>query len=100
MGKAGFGVHELAVLAATLEHMVHKESLVRVSAAYRSLALSDEDVLGEEELENIMDTYMALYVLGPLVRNLSTVSTAWVQKLRANVSQLYPGFPEAQQFLR
>merc|ERR1719440_154041 len=37
LGKTGFGVHELAVLAASLEHFVHKESLVRLNAAYKSL---------------------------------------------------------------
>merc|ERR1719498_1367708 len=43
---------------------------------------------------------MALYILNPLVRNLSTVSTKRVQALRANATKLYPGFPETQQFLR
>jgi len=100
MGKNGFGVHEVAVLAATLEHFVHKESLVRVNAAYRALGRSAEDVLSDEEVEAVMDTYMTLFVLGPLVGNVSTVSTKWVQTLRANVTTLYPGFSETQQFLR
>merc|ERR1719498_997621 len=43
---------------------------------------------------------MALFILNPLVRNLSTVSTSRVQALRANATKLYPGFPETQQFLR
>merc|ERR1719171_691978 len=51
LGSAGFGVHELSVLAATLEHFVHKESLVRLNAAYKSLSIKDEDVLAEEEVE-------------------------------------------------
>merc|ERR1719161_2457245 len=100
LGKTGFGVHELSVLAATLEHFVHKESLLRLSAAYRSLTRSEEYVLAEEEVESVMDTYMALFILNPLVRNLTTVSTERVQALRANATKLYPGFPETQQFLR
>merc|ERR1719198_438872 len=100
LGKTGFGIHELSVLAATLEHFVHKESLLRLSAAYKSLARAEEDVLAEEEVESVMDTYMALYILNPLVRNLSTVSTKRVQALRSNATKLYPGFPETQQFLR
>jgi len=47
-----------------------------------------------------MDTYMAMYILGPLIRNLSNVSMPWVRFLRANVTELYPGFPETQKFLR
>lgn len=48
LGTTGFGIHELSVLAATLEHLVHKESMLRSSAAYRSLARTMEDVLGAE----------------------------------------------------
>jgi len=100
LGEHGFGLHELAVLAATLEHLVHKESLMRLSVAYRSLNFSAEDVLSTQDGEEVMDTYMAMYILGPLIRNLSNVSVPWVRFLRANVSELYPGFPETQKFLR
>jgi len=100
LGKSGFGVHELSVLAATIEHFVHKESLLRLNAAYKSLAFSEEDALGEEEVETVMDTYMALYVLGPLVYNMSTVSSSRVRALRANVTEMYPNFKDTQQFLR
>jgi len=100
LGVAGFGIHELSVLAATLEHLVHKESLLRLSAAYRSLGRSEEDVLGEEEVESVMDTYMVLFVLNQHVGNLSTVPTTLVQVLRQNATTLYPGFSETQQFLR
>jgi len=98
--KSGFGVHELSVLAATIEHFVHKESLVRLNTAYRSLGFSQEDSLGEEEVETVMDNYMTLYLLSPLVRNMSTVSASRVQGLRANITRLYPNFPDTQQFLR
>mmetsp|Transcript_119481 Transcript_119481/g.230500 ORF Transcript_119481/g.230500 Transcript_119481/m.230500 type:complete len:578 (-) Transcript_119481:19-1752(-) len=100
LGEHGFGLHELAVLAATLEHLVHKESLVRLSAAYKSLSFSKEDVLSKEEGDNVMDTYMSMYILGPLIRNISNVSMDWVRFLRSNVTELYPSFPETQQFLR
>mmetsp|Transcript_129681 Transcript_129681/g.223997 ORF Transcript_129681/g.223997 Transcript_129681/m.223997 type:complete len:577 (+) Transcript_129681:90-1820(+) len=100
IGEHGFGLHELAVLAATLEHLVHKESLLRLSHAYLSLDYSKEDVLSTGEGEEVMDTYMAMYILGPLIRNLSNVKPRWVRFLRANVSELYPSFPETQQFVR
>lgn len=98
--KGGFGVHELAVLAATIEHLVHKESLLRLNKAYESLSISLEDTVSDEEVDSVMDTYMSLYILGPLARNISKVSKKRVQGLRANITQLYPSFPETQQFLR
>jgi len=100
MGRGGFGVHEVAVLAATLEHLVHKESLLRLGAAYRSLVVNPEDVLSSDEVEQVLDSYMSLYILGPLVRNISTVRPEWVRALRANVTKLYPSFPQTQSFLR
>jgi hypothetical protein len=100
MGEHGFDIYHTAVLAATIEHLVHKESLLRLSVAYRSLNFETEDVLSPDDEENVMDTYMSSYILGPLIRNLSNVSTRWVRFLRANVTELYPGFPETQKFLR
>merc|ERR1719218_294508 len=50
----GFGLHEIAVLAATLEHLVHQEALVTLKAAYSSLNTSPEDVVSVEEARNIM----------------------------------------------
>lgn len=100
LGKDGFGVHELSILAATIEHFVHKESLVRLNKAYEALNISLEDTVSDDEVDNVMDTYMSLYILGPLVQNISKISAKRVQGLRANITQLYPSFPETQQFLR
>jgi len=100
MGKNGFDLHDTAVLAATMEHLVHKESLQRLSVAYRSLKFSKEDVLSADDRNEVMDTYMSMYILGPLIRNLSNVSMPWIRFLRANVTELYPGFPETQAFVR
>mmetsp|Transcript_72216 Transcript_72216/g.136414 ORF Transcript_72216/g.136414 Transcript_72216/m.136414 type:complete len:573 (-) Transcript_72216:88-1806(-) len=99
MGEHGFDLHHLAVLAATIEHLVHKESLLRLSVAYKSLNFETEDVLSVGDGQDVMDTYMAVYILDPLIRNLSNVSSKWVRILRANATALYPGFPETQKFL-
>lgn len=100
IGQHGFSLHDVAVLAVTIEHLVHKESLLRLSVAYRSLNMSQEDILSIEEGDEVMDTYMAMYILGPLIHNLSTVSERWVRFIRANVTSLYPSFPETQTFVR
>jgi len=100
LGKSGFGVHELAVLVGTLEHFVHKESLLRLNAAYRSRAFSEEDVLGEGDVEKVMDSYMGLYVIAPFIHNLTTISDRKMKTMLANVPEFYPGFPETQQFVR
>merc|ERR1719265_1997922 len=45
LGKHGLGLRELAILAATLEHMVHLESLQRLNTSYQGSGFSFEDVL-------------------------------------------------------
>mmetsp|Transcript_151315 Transcript_151315/g.277919 ORF Transcript_151315/g.277919 Transcript_151315/m.277919 type:complete len:573 (-) Transcript_151315:76-1794(-) len=100
LGEHGFGLHEVAVLAATLEHLVHRESLVRLSSAYRALKFSKEDVLSTEEGRDLMDTYMTMYILDTLIENVFNVSEKKVRYLRANAEALYPGFAATQEFVR
>merc|ERR1719183_3072044 len=49
LGARGLGLKELAILAGTLEHLVHVEGLERLKVAYLAKGLSQEDVLSEEE---------------------------------------------------
>jgi len=97
----GLGMHEIAVLAATFEHLVHKESLSRLQIAYDSLKFSSEDVIGKEDVTEIMDTYMMIYLMAGLrFQDVSQLTPEFVQGLRQNMTRFYPRFPEVQQFLR
>jgi len=97
----GLGMHEIAVLAATFEHLVHKESLSRLQTAYESLKFSSEDVIGKEDVANIIDTYMTIYVMSNThVKNVSQLTPEYVMGMRQNVSKFYPRFNVVQQFLR
>merc|ERR1719230_2452492 len=49
LGQHGLGLKELAILAGTLEHLVHVEALDRLKVAYSAKSFSQEDVLSEEE---------------------------------------------------
>jgi hypothetical protein len=100
LGDHGLGIKELAILAATLEHLVHTEALDRLKVAYMAKSLSQEDVLSEDEAVGVLDMYMSLYILGFLHSDLSTLSATKAQELHANINELYPTWPETQQFLR
>jgi hypothetical protein len=100
LGVHGLGVKELAVLAATLEHLVHEEALDRLKVAYRAKTLSREDVLSEEEALGVLDSYMSLYILGFLHANHSTMTGEAARKIESNILEIYPTWPETQQFLR
>ena len=58
-----FGLHETAVLAATLEHLVHDESLERFSAAYTLQNIGQNEKLNAYQSETLLDAYMKLYIL-------------------------------------
>merc|ERR1712048_108175 len=59
----GFDLHHVAVFAATLENLIHTESIERLQATYRLLDFPTTATLSEQEAENVVRTYMMLFVL-------------------------------------
>merc|ERR1719326_980403 len=39
LGSRGYGLHEIAILGATLEHLIHDETMARLGAAYQVLGM-------------------------------------------------------------
>merc|ERR1719198_1927510 len=62
--------------------------------------MTQEDVLSEEEAIAALDMYMSVYILGFLHSDLKTMTAQTAQELHANILELYPTWPETQQFLR
>merc|ERR1712079_171091 len=59
-----FGLHELAVLAATLENLVHEESVRRLQEAYEAQGLDiNSKGITEEQCEKTILTYLVMYIL-------------------------------------
>lgn len=100
INATGLGLHEIAVMAATYEHLVHKEALLRLKAAYQAERLDIEQEVSAEEVRVVVDTYMSIYILGILAGNVHELTPDWVQMLRQNVTHLYPSFPDTQAFVR
>merc|ERR1719482_465608 len=84
LGEHGLGLKELAILASSLEHLVHVEALERLKVSYLGKGLSQEDVLSEEEATGVVDMYMSVYILGFMHSNLTA------QDLHSNILELYP----------
>jgi len=100
LGQHGLGLREIAILASTLEHLVHVEALDRLRVSYLAMKYSQEDVLSEEEAFNVIDMYMSIYILGFMHTNLTTLGADTARKLQTNILEYYPTYPETQQFLR
>merc|ERR1719221_895341 len=71
LGGRGLGLHELGVLAATVEHLVHNEAVKRLGEAFKVHNLLPTSVMNESEVDDVFDTYMTGYILG---EDLSAVS--------------------------
>merc|ERR1719487_2274071 len=100
LGQSGLGLKELAILAGTLEHLVHVEALERLKVAYLAKSFNQEDVLSEEEATHVLEMYMSIYILGFMHTDLATMSASIAQSLYSNIFEVYPTWPETQQFLR
>merc|ERR1719329_281230 len=55
------------------------------------------DRASEAEMEVVMDSYMAIYILG---KNHSLMTPAEIEFTRQNVHKAYPTWPETQKFVR
>lgn len=91
----GLGLHEVAVLAATLEHLIHDEAVERLKVAYQAHGFSLEERLGEVLVQDVLETYMMLFIKG---RNVTDMSADQVTRDRASIEQGYPGWKDTKKF--
>merc|ERR1719436_409121 len=97
MGGHGLGLDELTVLAATLEHLVHNEVSNHLNSTYRVYDLSGEQKVDVLKAQELIDTYMAIYILGG---NISAMSSSQVQKALVAIDRAYPNWNKTRQFVR
>jgi len=93
----GLGMHELAILAAILEHLIHDEAVQRLAISYASMNLSKDERVDDVLVGNLMDTYMSLFILG---KNASEMSPREVSRLLATIPSSYPGWHDTQKFVK
>ena len=91
MDQRGLDLHELAVMASTTENLIHGEAVGRLQAAYRLANLAPAEAHGEDTAVRILDTYMAMFVLGA---DVASTPKARLRRYVGNVSRWYPNWPE------
>merc|ERR1719158_2225066 len=82
----GFGLHELGVLAATIEHLVHSEAIKRLGDAFKVHNYLPTSLLSGSEADNVLDTYMTSYILG---EDLSNATLGEALENRAEMLEIY-----------
>jgi len=86
LGGRGFGLHELGVLAATIEHLVHSEAVKRLGHAFKVHRYLPTSVMTTSEADSVLDTYMTSYILG---EDLSKMSLQEALVWKADMPELY-----------
>jgi len=93
----GFGVHELGVLAATIEHLIHSEAITRLGKAFKVHAYLPTDLISEQQADEVLDTYMTSYLLG---EDLSNMTLQGAIELKAEMPEIYMAWNETKAFVR
>lgn len=94
----GLDLHELAVLAATLEAIVHGEADTRLEATFMALGHPPRGSnLNKSQASDVINTYMASFVMGV---ELAKLSDATILEKRETVGESYPTWPDTQDFLQ
>jgi hypothetical protein len=92
----GFDLHHVAVFAATLENLIHTESIERLQASYRLLDLPTSGKLSEQDAENVVRTYMILFVLS---LDFGVLSKQEFELNANDILEIYPTWPDTEVFV-
>mmetsp|Transcript_142659 Transcript_142659/g.251847 ORF Transcript_142659/g.251847 Transcript_142659/m.251847 type:complete len:555 (-) Transcript_142659:71-1735(-) len=93
----GLGLHELAVFAATIEHLIHNEAVGRLGDALKVHDILPTSPLTEAEADGVLDTYIMAYIIG---ENLTNMTLDDAKDLHAEMPELYLAWNETKQFMR
>jgi len=91
LGGRGFNLHDTAVLAATLEHLVHDENKKRLTKAYDAEKISSRVDVSRGQADAILDEYMKLHLLSEDMASKVTDK---------EMNEIFPGWGQTQQFVR
>jgi len=84
------GLRELAVLAATLEDLVHSEAIELLSTSYAAQSLSIEDHIDNDAEGRVKETYLLFHIMpNPRYASLSTDS---LNRILAKAPKFYTGW--------
>jgi len=96
LGGRGFGLREMAILAATIEHLVHSETVKRLGDALKLHERLPTSVMSEQEADDLLGTYMMSYILG---QEMPAKTLEEALKLKAMMPQLYMAWEATQEFV-
>ena len=93
----GFGLHQFAVLATSLEHLVHDDAIGRLQSVFEAHDLPLTDGINERLVDAAIDTYMMVYIQGG---NLTWMTPRKLQAKQARLTKKDPSWRETRLWMR
>jgi len=93
----GLGLQELAVFAATMEHLVHNEAVGRLGSALNLHELLPTSSMTPAVADTVLDTYMMAYILG---EHLSNMTLSYANSMTEQMPEIFLAWGDTQQFVR
>jgi len=97
LGERGFGLHDLAILAASLEHLVHDDAIARLQSVFAVHDLPLTTRVSEALVDQAIDTYMVVYIQGS---NLTGMTPKKLQARQERLSKKDPSWRETRVWMR
>ena len=93
----GFVLHQLAVMAASLEHLVHDGAAGRLQSVFEAHDLPLTGGINERLVDAAVDTYMMVYIEGG---NLTGMTPKKLQAKQARLTKKDPSWRETRVWMR
>jgi len=95
LGGHGLGLHELALLAATIEHSVHSEAVQRLQMAMRVFSFEITDLMTLQQADEVLDAYLLSYILS---EDLSEMTPEYARDTE-DMPGIYGSWVETREFV-
>jgi hypothetical protein len=102
IGAKGFGLHELAVFANVIEHLVHNEVFSLLSEAFDVHQHLPSAQLAVKDADEVLETYMMAYILGQQVlgKSLRSTQLVHINKFKEKMPTIFRSWQEARSFIQ
>lgn len=87
----GAGLHEVAVLAAMMEHLIFEDMLGKLVQAYKAKRISPEEAVSREEAQSLIALHMASFIRA---RDVSDWTPGQVERFEKLIYVLYPNWKQ------
>merc|ERR1719162_2977615 len=92
----GFALRELAILGATIEHLIHNEAVSRLGAVFNVHKLSVTSTINKEEANEVLNTYMMAYIMG---ENLNEMTLDMAREVNKAMPEVFLPWLDTQKFV-